>query len=180
MASLSDSIRRKCFISYHHADELEVQRFIQAFDHNEDVLIARGIGASMSGDIINSSNTDYIKSQIRAKYLRDTTVTITLIGNETWKRRYVDWEVAASLRNTPTSTASGLLAITLPSVSNNPARRLPARVKDNVSGDNGYARWMKYPRSAAQLANMIETAHSARKTKAFFRENTRPLRLRNA
>ena len=94
MVTLASQTRRKCFISYHHADEDEVQQFIQQFDHDRDVLIARGIGASMSGDIIDSTNTEYIKQQIRAKYLRDTTVTIVLIGQETWKRRFVDWEIA--------------------------------------------------------------------------------------
>ena len=89
MVTLASQTRRKCFISYHHADEDEVQQFIQQFDHDRDVLIARGIGASMSGDIIDSTNTEYIKQQIRAKYLRDTTVTIVLIGQETWKRRFV-------------------------------------------------------------------------------------------
>lgn len=84
MSALASKTRRKCFISYHHADEAEVQQFIQTFDHDGDVLIARGIGASMSGDIIDSTNSDYIKSQIRARYLRDTTVTIVLVGRETW------------------------------------------------------------------------------------------------
>lgn len=106
LSTLASSTRRKCFISHHHADEGEVQEFIQGFDHDQDVLIARGIGASMSGDIINSVNADYIKSQIRSKYLRDTTVTIVMVGRETWGRRFVDWEIAASLRNTATSSAS--------------------------------------------------------------------------
>lgn len=48
--TLASKTRRKCFISYHHDDEIEVQRFIEVFDHNQDVLIARGIGASMAGD----------------------------------------------------------------------------------------------------------------------------------
>src|SRR5690625_1135126 len=115
LSKLASKTRRKCFISYHHDDESEVQKFIQDFDHSRDVLIARGIGASMAGDIINSNNSDYIKNRIREKYLRDTTVTIVLIGKCTWSRKFVDWEVSASLRNTPTASRSGLLAITLPS-----------------------------------------------------------------
>lgn len=180
MSSLSGSTRRKCFISYHHADELEVENFIDTFDHNGNVLIARGIGANMSGDIINSTNDDYIKAQIREKYLRDTSVTIVLVGRETWGRKFVDWEVGASLRNTPTASASGLLAIALPSTANHADRPLPARVKDNVNGDNGYARWWKYPSTGEDLANLIEIAYSARTDKAYLRNNTRPLRMRNA
>lgn len=178
--SLVDNTRRKCFISYHHADEVEVQDFIQKFDHTHDVLIARGIGASMSGDIVNSSNSDYIMSQIRAKYLRDTTVTIVMVGRETWGRKFVDWEVAASLRNTATASASGLMAITLPSASEYPGKKVPDRVNDNLNGEAGYARWWKYPTSAVSLATIIEGAYAARTSRAGLRDNSRPLRQRNA
>ncbi|KAB5587423.1 hypothetical protein CTheo_9139 [Ceratobasidium theobromae] len=73
---LGQHTRRKCFISYHHDDEYEVQQFIQDFDHDQDVLIARGIGASMAGDIINSTNEDYIKARIREN--RSGLLAITL------------------------------------------------------------------------------------------------------
>lgn len=180
MSTLANSTRRKCFISYHHADEEEVEQFIRTFDHNQDILIARGIGASMPGDIINSTNSAYIMSQIRARYLHDTTVTIVLIGRDTWGRKFVDWEIAASLRNTETSSASGLLAITLPSAANYSGKRLPDRLDDNVDGKDGYARWRKYPSNVELLAEFIEIAYTARTEKADLRKNSRPLRQRNA
>lgn len=180
MELLAKKTRRRCFISYHHADEEEVDRFIRQFDHAQDVLIARGIGAGMSGDIIESTNADYIKQQIRARYLRDTSVTIVLLGRETWKRRFVDWEIAASLRTTPTASASGLCGITLPSASEFWDKKMPERLGDNVDGRAGYARWWKYPESSDSLANMIETAYDARISKGHLRDNSRSLRLRNA
>lgn len=176
---LGSHTRRKCFISYHHDDENEVRQFIQNFDHDQDVLIARGIGASMAGDIINSDNDDYIKARIREKYLRDTTVTVVLVGKCTWARKFVDWEVAASLRNTSTASRSGLLAITLPSAADYYHKQLPARVADNMDGEDGYARWWKYPTSASSLADCIETAHDARSTRAHLVDNTRELRSHN-
>lgn len=180
MSMLASKTRRKCFISYHHADEAEVEQFIQTFDHDRDVLIARGIGASMPGDIINSTDSDYIKSQIRSKYLHDTTVTIVLVGRETWGRKFVDWEIGASLRKTATASPSGLMAITLPSAADYSERKLPARLADNVNGEAGYARWWKYPSSAGDLAQLIDIAYSARTDKADQRDNARPLRMRNA
>jgi len=178
--TLVTKTRRKCFISYHHDDEDEVAQFIQTFDHNQDVLVARGIGANMSGDIINSTNPDYIMQKIRERYLRDTSVTIVMIGKETWGRKYVDWEIAASLRNTKMASASGLLAITLPSVTNYSDKRLPDRLNDNWDREDGYARWWKYPSSANALANFIEIAYSDRTQKAHLRDNKRELRQRNA
>ena len=90
MASLLKSYtRHNTFISYHHADESEVADFINRFDHEHDVLISRGIGASMAGDVINSTDADYIKRRIRELYLRDSTVTLVMVGAETWGRRFV-------------------------------------------------------------------------------------------
>lgn len=180
MEILASKTRHKCFISYHHDDEDEVQEFIQKFDHDRDVLIAHGIGAGMPGNIINSINADYIQQQIREKYLRNTTVTIVLVGRETWKRRFVDWEIAASLRKTSTSLSSGLLGITLPSAANFPGKKPPARLADNIDVRNGYAVWWKYPTDAQSLADMIEKAHDARTSKPQLRDNSRALRLRNA
>lgn len=183
MASVLKSYtRHKTFVSYHHADEAEVSTFIDHFDHDHDVLISRGIGASMAGDVINSTDADYIKQRIRSLYLRDSSVTLVLVGAETWGRRFVDWEVAASLRNTSTSSRNGLLAITLPSVANR-TRQLPSRVADNVDSadvDLAYARWMKYPSNAATLAGWIDAAYKRRSTHDHWVDNSRSLRLRNA
>lgn len=183
MMTLAAKTRHRCFISYHHADESEVAGFIDTFDHDQDVLIARGIGANMSGDIINSSDPVYIMRRIREEYLRDTSVTIVMIGKETWGRKFVDWEIAASLRNTPTVSASGLLAITLPSAAAYSGRQLPDRLADNIEGEDGkggYARWWKYPSDADSLADYIEIAYFNRIQEAHLRNNSRPLRQRNA
>lgn len=178
--ALAGHTRRKCFISYHHSDEYEVRHFIDQFDHYQDVLIARGIDAGMSGDILNSNNDDYIKTRIREEYLRDTTVTIVLVGRCTWARKFVDWEIAASLRNTLTAKRSGLLAVTLPSIANDHTRRLPARVQDNIAGDDGYASWWQYPSTAGELAQMIEKAYANRVERDHLVNNTRSLRFNNS
>lgn len=181
MASLLNSYtRHKTFISYHHGDEEEVSDFIDYFDHDHDVFLSRGIGASMAGDVIDSTNAEYIKQRIRQLYLPNTSVTLVLLGEATWGRRFVDWEIAASLRNTSTSARNGLVAITLPSISDVVGRRPPDRVLDNVDGDHGYARWMKYPSSAADLATMIDGAYKRRSTHGHLVDNSRSLRLRNA
>lgn len=178
MITLASQTRHKCFISYHHDDETEVDAFIRTFDHHRDILISQGIGASMPGNIINSTNDEYIKSQIRANYLNGTTVTIVLVGKETWGRRFVDWEIAASLRNTSTSSANGLVAIKLPSAMRNPYLRIPARLHDNIQ--SGYAHIWNYPTTTEQLAQHIETAFLDRTRKANSRNNRRQLRLQDA
>nr|VFK20658.1 MAG: MTH538 TIR-like domain (DUF1863) [Candidatus Kentron sp. LPFa] len=55
-----------------------------------------------------------IHQKIRDEYLWDSTVTVVLIGTETWKRKHVDWEIGASIRKTDHNPRSGLLGIFLP------------------------------------------------------------------
>jgi len=60
-------VRRKVFISYHQADADEIRRLVAAFDHAADSFIARGIGAGMTGDIVGSTDGDYVMSRIQAR-----------------------------------------------------------------------------------------------------------------
>ncbi|MEV6664292.1 TIR domain-containing protein [Streptomyces nigra] len=154
--------RRKCFISYHHDDEAEVRDFIQEFDNVRDIFISRGIGAGMPGDVLNSSNRDYIMRRVRELYLRDSTVTIVMVGKCTWARRYVDWEIASTLRNDARNSRSGLVGIVLPSAARAP--KAPVRLSDNLgsSAAPGYANWYHYPATPKSLSEMIEEAYAAR------------------
>lgn len=161
--------RHKCFISYHQENEIEVTKFIDDFS---DVFIPKVLGALNIDDLIDSTDTDYVMRRIRELYLTDSTVTIVMIGKCTWARRYVDWEVASSLRNDSVNKRSGLMAITLKSVAS--SKTLQYRVADNVKADDsGYARWWKYPESSDQVRNYINIALSTRDTKT--PDNTRNL-----
>ena len=152
----------KCFISYHKADEREVSDFVKEFDEHREIFISRAVGIDQ--DVIDSDDSSYIMRRIREKYLTDSTVTIVMVGRCTWSRRFVDWEIASSLRNDPNNKRSGLMAITLPSRSGG-SSQLPARFKDNwKSGGGKYARWWKYPTSSGSLEDLIEEAYGARDT----------------
>lgn len=171
--------RRKCFISYHHADQAQVDAFIRAFDHGADCFIARGLGEEMPGDVINSTNTDYIMNRIRQRFIADSTVTIVLMGRCTWARRYVDWEVGASLRNTALSNANGLLGIKLSTFGG-----FPGRLDDNLIAPGSgqpdcYARWMDYPASQWALETEIEAAYQRRTTHAAWIRNGRDRMIYN-
>lgn len=177
-AKSSDSTRHKCFISYHVADLEEVQTFVTDFGSE---FIPRSVGVTEEDDFVDSTNTEYIKRRIREKYLSDSTVTILLLGEGTWGRKFVDWEISSSLRNDPVNGRNGLLVIPLPSMNN--SATLPARVKDNfVSGDpeSSYASYVSYPHSKTRLRSNIETAFQARGSKGALVDNSRALRQRNA
>jgi hypothetical protein len=63
-------------VSYHGEDLAAVERFIARFGkHN---FIKRAI--TLPREVIDSNDTEYVMRRIRQLYLRDSTVTIVLIG----------------------------------------------------------------------------------------------------
>lgn len=162
-------VRHRVFVSYHHDDQNEVDDFVRTFADERHVFIARALGVDMEQDIIDSDDTEYVMRRVRELYLKNSTVTIVLIGRCTWARRYVDWEIQSSLRHGTTVTANGLVGITLPSAANRSSRQPPNRLSLNLKGDNnadGYARWYKYPTRRDTLANCIDDAFRARTARA--------------
>ncbi len=169
-------VKHKVFISYHHEDQDEVEQFIDDFGINGQVFIHRGLGLGMKDDIINSNDTDYVMRRIRELYLKDSTVTIVMIGKCTWARRYVDWEIQASLRSGDKVTPNGLMGIRLPSTEAKgpsamfsmfqpPGPTIPQRLNWNLEITlfcDSYARVYPYPYSADQLAGWIDDAWVAR------------------
>ena len=156
----TDQTRHKCFISYHQDDEDEVIQFIEDYS---SVFIAKVLGVSDEDDFINSPDTDYVMRRIRELYLTDSTVTIVLVGRCTWARKYVDWEIASTLRNDSNNKRSGLLGVRLPSAGTNTSA--PARLNDNLPeahGTDGYARDIIYPPYDDFLRTWIEDAFTAR------------------
>jgi hypothetical protein len=48
-------------------------------------------------DRVDSTQPDYVHRQMREEYITDTSATIVLCGGETWKRKFVDWEIHSTL-----------------------------------------------------------------------------------
>ncbi len=104
--------KHKVFISYHHDnDQWDRDRFDKLFSEYYDIFISKSV---QIGEIDPYLKTETIRQKIRDEYLRDSTVTIVLIGKETWQRKHVDWEIGASIRDTRLNSRSGLLGIFLP------------------------------------------------------------------
>jgi hypothetical protein len=166
--------RHKCFLSFHHADQQAVDAFIGRFDEKQDVFITRGI--TMPDDVIDSEDSDYVMRRIRLLYLKDSTVTIALIGACTWARKFVDWEVQASLRQPADGLPNGLLAVLLDK--KRTSGHLPDRVK--LNWEAGYAKFQAYPGNATDLSSWIEDAFQARTARASKIKNQRERRKNNS
>ena len=80
--------RHKFFVSYHHAnDQYYKDRFETLFAKIYDTMESKSVE---EGDIDPNLKTETIRQKIRDKNLRDSTVTVVLVGAETWKRKHVD------------------------------------------------------------------------------------------
>jgi hypothetical protein len=164
-------------VSHSHLHETETRQFLREFS---SVFIPRNIGVSDRDDFINSNSPDYVMSQIRAKYIGYSIVTIVLIGSCTHSRRYVDWEIKASLQQGRDKRPNGILAIQLPSCPN--GALLPPRLESNLrrNDGHGYARYWRYPRNGAELRRWIEEAVQARNTIADRIVNSNEMMIYNA
>jgi hypothetical protein len=104
--------RHKVFVSYHHAnDEAHKNRFELLFGAIGEILVCKSV---QLGDIDPNTNTETVRRTIRDDYLRDSTVTVVLVGTQTWQRKHVDWEIYSSLRDSAANPRSGLIGVLLP------------------------------------------------------------------
>ena len=125
--------RHKVFVSYHHAnDQYWRDRFEYLFGDYYDIMVSKSV---QIGDIPENTPTDRIRQIIRNDYLRDSTVTIVLIGTETWKRKHVDWEIGSSIRDTQYNPRSGLLGILLPTRTTG---GIPGKEHASTDDNSGY------------------------------------------
>lgn len=128
--------RHKVFVSYHHAnDQIYRDQFEELFTNVYDIMVSKSV---QIGDISTDLKTETIRQKIRDEYLRDSTVTVVLIGAETWKRKHVDWEISSSIRDTKNSSRSGLMGIILPSYPREDKTKysrytIPPRLHDNIA-----------------------------------------------
>lgn len=78
------------FISYDYDKDRHYKNLLTAWDQH-DLFAFEFYDASV--DIsVNSTNANYIKDVIRKRIL-NTTHFLCLIGEETWKSEWVDWEI---------------------------------------------------------------------------------------
>ena len=177
--------KRKVFVSYHSSDQAAVDAFVQRWVGAEDVFIPKSVGvADYGADPIASTDTDYIINKIREKYLGDSSVTLLLVGQCTHSRRYIDWELKASLRRWATCPPNGVLAIALPpyTILGGQPHVLPPRFEENWNNQKRpcYGRYYWPPQSAIELRGWIEEAFNARTTRDQCIQNSADRMIYNA
>ncbi|MCJ7689498.1 MAG: TIR domain-containing protein [Clostridiaceae bacterium] len=160
------TMKHNVFVSYHHDND---QRYREQFESIcGDVIVSRSVDI---GDIDPNANTEYVRQKIRDEYLRDSTITVVLIGKQTWQRKHVDWEIYSSLRDTQNNPRSGLLGILLPSYDYPEPRKyspytVPPRLYDNLKerndGKNPFASIHLWSTNPSDIQQWIHEAFQIR------------------
>ena len=101
----------KVFISYYHDDDQSYKNELVKFGKRYSIFMDASVD---TGDIADNLSDQYIREIIRDHYLRDSTVTIVLVGTETRRRKHVDWEIYSSMYDGKVNKKSGIVVINLP------------------------------------------------------------------
>jgi hypothetical protein len=102
---------RNVFISFHHARDQDFKDYLVRSGVHHGIFQDWSVD---TGDISDDLDDETIRARIRDECLRDSTVTIVLVGLETRNRKHVDWELYSSMFNGPINKQSGVLVINLP------------------------------------------------------------------
>ena len=151
--------KHKVFVSFYHQDQKHKEKFVSLMKNH---MIDKSID---TGDIDDSNiKVDTIRSKIRDEYIRDATVTVVLIGKDTWRRKHVDWEIASSIRDTKHNSRTGLLGILLPTYPSgkcNPCT-IPPRLYNNI--ECGFADIYSWSNYSNTIQGWVHKAFKKRKT----------------
>jgi hypothetical protein len=165
--------KRKVFVSYHHAnDQAYYNAFSSHFSANYDVITDNSLDRN-----IDSVNADYVMRKIREEYLTGTSCTLVLCGAETPYRKFVDWEIKATL-----DKKHALIGVRLPTARMNQYGNVIVPARFAANHQTGYAIWITWNdliNSGHTLAHYINLAveHSQRNANRI--DNSFPLMSRN-
>ena len=157
---------RNVFVSYsHRLDQSDADDFRRKFGDSGMVFSDR----SLENLDIGYLSDDTIKDNYIRPKIRQSSVTIVLIGKDTGGRWWVDWEIYFSLRKSAGNERNGILGILIP----NKQHYIPQRILDNPNNSE----IISMPKSAKELEDAIERVY----LKRYHTPNlSRPLRQRNS
>ncbi len=104
----------RVFISYHHSNDQAYKEELLRINEVHNIFTDMSVD---TGDIDDNLSDDRMREIIRDDYLRDSTVTILLVGLEARNRKHIDWELYSSMYDGTRNKKSGILVVNLPTIS---------------------------------------------------------------
>lgn len=163
-------VKHKTFISFYHHDDQDYKEYI------DKRLSTNIINKSVDdGEYDPDDSDEYVKRLIREEKVSDSSVVVVLVGPNTYKRKHVDWEIYAGLRES-VNGRSGLVGIILPKFDRKYGT-LPARLEDNV--ESGYAKLYSWDYAISHFDAIVKEAFDNRIRLVDKADNTRLQMRRN-
>jgi len=162
-------VKHKIFVSYHHrGDQAYYDAFSHAFHDSYDVIYDNSLERQ-----VDSDDVEYVLRRIRENYITGSSCTIVLVGKETPYRKFVDWEIEATL-----DKQHGLIGVLLPTAPvTHQGATVPDRLYDNIQSK--YALWLTWAQVTASAQQLQQYVAQAKSRDTGLIVNTRPRRLRN-
>ena len=166
----SAPLRPRVFVSYHHGnDQAYYDAFFRAFSDTYEVVQDRSLERE-----VDSDDPDYVIRRIRERHITGTSCTILLCGAHTPGRKYVDWEIKATL-----DKQHGLVGVYLPTaLRHSDGIPVPGRYYDNWV--TGYAPWYSWEQFTVSTASVWSAVSDANRRSPALIDSSRPRLLRNA
>lgn len=133
--------RHKVFISYYHHDDQTYKDILinmQELNPNTWQLQSIFEDCSVHENEIDDTGltSEQIRCIIRDEYIKDATVLILLCGQNTRKRKHIDWEIHAAMYDSDKNPQMGILVINLPTI--NQSVRASTNEEKPLLSDNGH------------------------------------------
>jgi hypothetical protein len=163
-------IRRKVFVSYHHGgDQAYYDEFSRMFSDRYELIYDHSLERK-----VGSEDPEYVMRRIREKYLTGASVTVVLCGRETPWRKYVDWEICASLNQ-----QMGIVGVKLPTITpgTNGSVIVPDRLHHNI--ESGYAIWTEWNQVYNDPAFLLLKIEEAYEKSVRLIDNSHPTMQKN-
>jgi len=170
LADLLHGATRRIFVSYHHSgDRPYYDAFAGLMANIYEVVQDTSVDQE-----IDSDDVEYVLRTIRENCITGSSCTVVLCGAGTPWRKFVDWEIKATL-----DKGHGLIGVNLPTnpIDTDGRYFVPSRLSDNIESD--YALWTTWAVASdpAQLKLLVE---QARNRSAGLIRNDRAMRTRNS
>lgn len=106
--------RHKVFISYYHKDDQEFKKAL--IDANERYNLFEDCSVHEDEIEDDGMTAEQIRRKIRDDYMQEATVLILLCGQNTKRRKHIDWEIHTAMYDSEANPKMGILVINLPSI----------------------------------------------------------------
>ena len=131
---MKDIKRHKVFISYFHEDDQYYKDYLLDLNKTYNIFDDYSVHED---EIDDTGMTDeQVRREIRDNYIAGASVLVLLCGENTKKRKHIDWEIHAAMYDSEQNPKMGILVINLPSITNKSKMLAHGVDEQNAMGPN--------------------------------------------